>query len=117
MYKNGRPARVVMTDAGLNDYINDFLFCSLVGGRRERDKSPLEGSGEISLRRKSPTFLYLVFARVFLSSGFRGVATGLFRVGWFLGIIIPVILPLFGRCLLRLTLSVSVTEISRNMVQ
>ena len=78
----------------------------------------------------------MVFARVFLSSGFRGVATGLlalarlfaivrfltiiaglFRVFGFLGIIIPVILPLFGRYLLRLTLSVSVTEISRNMVQ
>ena len=28
MYKNGRPARVVMTDAGLNDYINDILFVS-----------------------------------------------------------------------------------------
>ena len=28
MYENGRPARVVMTDAGLNDYINDFLFVS-----------------------------------------------------------------------------------------
>ena len=28
MYKNGRPARVVMTDAGLNDYINDFFFVS-----------------------------------------------------------------------------------------
>ena len=70
----------------------------------------------------------MVFARVFLSTGFRGVATGLlgvfgllalarflalagffaiirfltiiaglFRVGGFLGIIIPVILPLFGR--------------------
>ena len=28
MYKNGRPARVVMTDAGLNDYINDIFFVS-----------------------------------------------------------------------------------------
>ena|GEM_PF-5234180 len=26
IYKNGRPARVVMTDAGLNDYINDISF-------------------------------------------------------------------------------------------
>ena len=25
-YKNERPARVVMTDAGLNDYINDLSF-------------------------------------------------------------------------------------------
>ncbi|EHO74637.1 hypothetical protein HMPREF9140_00195 [Prevotella micans F0438] len=26
IYKNGRPARVVTTDAGLNDYINDLSF-------------------------------------------------------------------------------------------
>ena len=27
-YKNERPARVVTTDAGLNDYINDIFFVS-----------------------------------------------------------------------------------------
>ena len=110
MYKNGRPARVVMTDAGLNDYINDISFLPGFDFRREGE--------EIAL-------LYFIFSRVFLATGFRGISSasgllalaGLFRVGGFLGIIIPVILPLFGRCLLRLTLSVSVTEISRNMVQ
>ena len=33
--KKSRPARVVVTDAGLNDYINDFFCSSLVVGRRE----------------------------------------------------------------------------------
>ena len=33
--KKSRPARVVTTDAGLNDYINDFFCSSLVVGRRE----------------------------------------------------------------------------------
>ena len=31
MYKNGRPARVVTTDAGLNDYINDIFFTLIPG--------------------------------------------------------------------------------------
>ena len=73
MYKNGRPARVVMTDAGLNDYINDISFLPGFDFRREGE--------EIAL-------LYLVFSRVFLSSGFGGVTLArLFAVVRFLAII------------------------------
>ncbi len=95
MYKNGRPARVVMTDAGLNDYINDISFLPGFDFRREGEKIAL---------------LYFIFSGVFLATGFGGVALAwlfavvrflaiirFLRVGGFLGIIIPVILPLFGR--------------------
>ena len=58
-YKNGRPARVVTTDAGLNDYINDLSFFPGFG----------EG-GEIIFP------LYFIFSGVFFSPGFGGAAAG-----------------------------------------
>ena len=104
-----------MTDAGLNDYINDISFLPGFDFRREGE--------EIAL-------LYFIFSGVFLTTGFWGIssASGLFAIIRFLavirrflilitGFLAAALFPfLFSGFLLRLTFLERGTKIGRYLV-